>query len=741
MAPLWIIAATILPALLKGATLQKPHGEVNKTICSWFMLRANIIRDTIYLDGGHMAWQRGYSDGSYGEITGTNLADGFAFTLNLSVPFDITKTHWTDFFGSLSTTSGAVNNIAPSYSSGTMFANDYKYYLYGGLIQATDANSPPVANKVLAYERDQYGPSRIRWRPGFLFEDTNNGVTRYVTHGAGVSVPSENKGFYFSGKRGVNWGEISNPVPVANVTANTLISLDMSQMRSPEWANSTFPDHIAGRAAGELVWIPVSASGALIAIGGVPYPQDISDTPAENIMRDKRENNRTGPEFMRSVPVYDIDNQKWYMQNTTGEHPPTLAHFCSVVAAAQDGSSYNIYIYGGYSGSDSLDFPYNHAYILSVPSFIWIRAYDGDRELGRRSHKCIKPYPDKMFVLGGMARAAIDRIDTVRVFNLNTLRFQNTYHPEDWSEYEVPDLVTAKIGGNAKGGATALEPLSWGHDDLRDLFRTKYTKPIKTYYPYPLHKSSAPNPTKPRESNDRGGGGGGGLPKWVAPVLGVVLGLIFVTGLAVLWLLWRRRRDRTYATSEGVISDNRKRIMGWMYGMGLPTQKTNMTMASTEIGINDKHTSTTAFSEVGDSVTAPPPHLGVVYSDPKAQEAGGVQVHEMQAGHVSAPLELPTEYNVAPTSPRTRVVSNASTFRSPVSPEPPSPQPNPNFPPSQPTHVRNNSSLSSAAINLSTSNAPTVEEQGSQRRGYVSGFTEDFPSPEPESSDRTGRPL
>lgn len=147
-----------------------------------------------------------------------------------------------------------------------------------------------MANKVLAYERDQYGPSRIRWRPGFLFEDTNNGVTRYVTHGAGVSVPSENKGFYFSGKRGLNWGEISNPAPVANVTANTLISLDMSQMRSPEWANSTFPDHIPGRAAGELVWIPVSASGALIAIGGVPYPQDISNTPVENIMRDMREN-------------------------------------------------------------------------------------------------------------------------------------------------------------------------------------------------------------------------------------------------------------------------------------------------------------------------------------------------------------------------------------------------------------------------------------------------------------------
>ncbi|QSS65061.1 hypothetical protein I7I51_05902 [Histoplasma capsulatum] len=739
MALLWIIAGAALASLLKDAAPQEIQVEVNRTIVSWSSLRANIIRDTIYVDGGRMCWQRGYSDNTYGQFESTNLAEGFVFTLNLSVPFDTTKAQWTKLFGNLSVTTGAVNNIAPTFFSGTMFANDFKFYLYGGLILLTDTNSPPPPNKVLAYERDQYGPARVLWRPGFLFEDTNNDVTRYITHGAGVSVPSENKGFYFSGKRGANWGEIKFPAPAANVTSDKLISLDMAQMRSPEWSNASFPDFIPGRAAGELVWIPVSTSGALVAIGGVPYPQDISDTPADAIMRDITENNRTGPELMRSVPVYNIDKRKWYLQNTTGDYPPALAHFCSVVAAAKDGSSYNIYIYGGYSGSESADYPYDNAYILSVPSFEWISVYDGDRKLGRRSHKCIKPYPDKMFVLGGQSRSEIDRIDFIRVFNLNTLRFQNTYHPEEWGEYEVPDLVTARIGGDAKGGATTLEPVSWGHDDLRDLFGTKYTKPIKTYYPYPLYNSSAPTTTKSPQDNSKGGGNVSGLPKWVAPVLGVVLGLIFITGLAVLWLLWRRRRDRTYASSEGVTNDNRKRILGWMYGMGLPTQKTNMTTASTEIGINDKHTSAAAFSEVGDSVTTPAPLSGVVYSDPKAQEAGGAQVHEMQAGHVPAPLELPTEYNVVPTTARARGVSDASTFRSPVSPEPPSPQPNPNFPPSQPTHGRNNSSLSSAAFNLSISNARISEEQSSQRRGYVSGFTEDLPSPEPDSTDHTSR--
>ncbi|PGH06079.1 hypothetical protein AJ79_06613 [Helicocarpus griseus UAMH5409] len=664
--------------------------------------------------------------------------DGIRYFLNLSIPFDTTKTNLTSLFQRMLTTEGAVNNIGPDYVSGTMFANDHKFYTYGGIYTRSLTQPSPPATQILAYERYQYGGANPRWIPGFKLENTNNGVTRYVTHGAGVSVPSENKGFYFSGKRGENWGEIAKPNPVANVTSDKLITLDMSEQLSPKWANSSIDD-VPGRAAGELVWIPVSVSGLLVAIGGVPHPLDISTAGRDEYTRQMEENNRTAPDFMRSVPVYDIDGQKWYIQNTTGDYPPQLAHFCSVVAVAQDSSSYNIYIYGGVSENNRDQWPNDDVHVLSIPSFTWTRVYDGKAAEGRHAHRCVKTYPDKMFVIGGQHRHSQNRIDLIRVFNLNTGRFQNTYHPEEWSEYEVPALVTAIIGGDGKGGAKVVEPSSWVHDELRDLFRNKYTKEIKTYYPYPVHNSSAPNPTTPPQENN---GGGGGLPKWVAPVLGVVLGLIFITGLAVLWLLWRRRRDRIYATSEGATSANRKRIMGWMYGMGVPTQKTNMTTASTDIGIDNKHAST--VSEIGDSVASPHRQSQVVYSDPNAQEAMGAQVHEMHAGNVSAPVELPTEVNVVPASPHAhpqeRVVSPTPTFISPVSPEPPSPQPNHSTPPSRPTHGRNHSSLSSTGFNLSSvNNAPIPEEHGSPRRGYVSGFTEDLPSPDPEAMDRGDR--
>lgn len=138
-----------------------------------------------------------------------------------------------------------------------------------------------------------------------------------------------------------------------------------------------------------------------------------------------------------------------YMQNTTGEIPPQLTLFCSVVAAATDGSSYNVYIYGGYDGLGPKDPPSDDVYILSVPSFTWIKAYTGEQGHGRSGHKCVKVYPDQMFVLGGINIDPIHCVDggIIQVFNLNSLRFQDTYNPEHWSPYEVPALVTAQIGG------------------------------------------------------------------------------------------------------------------------------------------------------------------------------------------------------------------------------------------------------------------------------------------------------
>lgn len=177
--------------------------------------------------------------------------------------------------------------------------------------------------------------------------------------------------------------------------------------------------------------------------------------------------NSTGRSFVKSVPVFDIASSKWsvlcpilsfirdsdlgcrYLQNTTGEIPPALARSCSVVAAAPDSSSFNIYIYGGYDGGDANQQPSDVVYVLSVPAFKWIKAYEGKGNHGRYGHKCFRTYPDKMFVLGGQYTSAATCVDggIIQVFNLNSLKFQDAYDPEDWEEYKVPAPISAQIGG------------------------------------------------------------------------------------------------------------------------------------------------------------------------------------------------------------------------------------------------------------------------------------------------------
>lgn len=54
-----------------------------------------------------------------------------------------------------------------------------------------------------------------------------------------------------------------------------------------------------------------------------------------------------------------------------------------------------------------------------------------------------------MLVLGGVYTSPAQCVPggIIQVFNLNALEFQDVYDPEEWEEYEVPDMISAQIGG------------------------------------------------------------------------------------------------------------------------------------------------------------------------------------------------------------------------------------------------------------------------------------------------------
>ncbi|KAH6634479.1 hypothetical protein B0J18DRAFT_406123 [Chaetomium sp. MPI-SDFR-AT-0129] len=576
-----LLAGVALSAsVVVGQAVWSPN-QVSTSICSWGGLRAAVLHDTLYLDGGKLWWWPTYADGSTSPIpVDDNNPLGLVYTLNFSTPFKTTD-NITALFDTITTGGGNLNPRAPNYEDGELLYNDSEFFLYGGTISPPgDNRSDPDPTKVLCYEGYKYGVDHT-FNPSFVSKGLPEDVTQWLAFGGAASAPSENLAWYFSGnsapKRGKIYSVYSNVEDTAPVrVSDTLITLDMGPGQSKEvFTNVTLPPTTPGRAGSELVWVPVGKRGILVAIGGAVYG-DFASYSWES--KNLSESAKTSPGFMATLDIYDVETRKWYRQKSTGGPSDALVRGCAVVAAAQDGSSFNIYYYGGYNGRNMEDPKVftDDVWVLSLPSFIWTKLTSGDAKQARAAHKCVKPYPDQMFAIGGAAALTSEYkclSETIRVYNMSSGEWLDRYDPAVWSEYTVPDAIVAKIGGRGTGGATVTKPSgSWDAKELEGIFATAYpTEKIKTYYPYasvgPINNTNPDAPPPP--GSEGGNDGGGGLPSYLPPVLGVVLGLVFLTMVAVLILLWRRRRllRRGGPMSEAGTEDtNGHRIASWLRG-------------------------------------------------------------------------------------------------------------------------------------------------------------------------------
>jgi len=106
---------------------------------------------------------------------------------------------------------------------------------------------------------------------------------------------------------------------------------------------------------------------------------------------------------MNVIDVYDIASSTWYKQPTSGTSPPIRVDPCAVVAAAPDGTSFNIYLYGGQNlipyGSQ---IQYSDIYILTIPSFTWIQVdmTGQSQPPARAGHSCTM-WDGQLVVIGG----------------------------------------------------------------------------------------------------------------------------------------------------------------------------------------------------------------------------------------------------------------------------------------------------------------------------------------------------
>ncbi|PYI02003.1 hypothetical protein BO78DRAFT_230974 [Aspergillus sclerotiicarbonarius CBS 121057] len=159
---------------------------------------------------------------------------------------------------------------------------------------------------------------------------------------------------------------------------------------------------------------------------------------------------------MQSILVYDTANEQWYTQESSGDVPSWRMSGCSVIVAAPDNSSYCIYVYGGMetlaSNSDG------DVYVLSLPSFQWIRVAEGDNV--HIKHKCQIAGKRTMLVVGGTkptddseSDPSVANCDSgafangLGIFNLSSHTWLTDYDATDGGEYPLSSAITDIIGG------------------------------------------------------------------------------------------------------------------------------------------------------------------------------------------------------------------------------------------------------------------------------------------------------
>ncbi|KAF8535283.1 hypothetical protein BDD12DRAFT_753031, partial [Trichophaea hybrida] len=157
-----------------------------------------------------------------------------------------------------------------------------------------------------------------------------------------------------------------NAVTHDQLVVNGLLTLNFTDM---SWRNETVPGDPTIR--GLMNYIPIGEREILIMFGGERFSEG-------------RYNSASALNNISEIQIYDISTGKWYTQIATGnpDVPENRILGCSVVMAAPDNSSYNIYMMGGSTTYTSgVGHFLNDMWILSIPSFNWIKVWAGNLSL------------------------------------------------------------------------------------------------------------------------------------------------------------------------------------------------------------------------------------------------------------------------------------------------------------------------------------------------------------------------
>ncbi|PWY89847.1 hypothetical protein BO70DRAFT_426286 [Aspergillus heteromorphus CBS 117.55] len=492
-------------ALLVDLSIQQQKDPL-QDFCRRFGQQTAVIDRNLYIDGGLVNYNpltqnpRNYSNPNllYADLDVNNNGMPQEYD-NLTKPAD-----------------------APDVSGGVLWADTVNkmLYLYGGEFTQGSPQS---------FSGWAYDAIYNRWN--IIKADPSQGQIQRASYGGGIAVQDGATGYYYGGWLSnasvPGWGS-NRPMALSS-----FLEYDMLQNT---WSNSSGPDS-TGRAEGVMVYIPASDRGMLVYFGGVQTPYT---------------NNTIIGQDMDDILLYDIGNDKWYFQKATGQIPENRRRFCAGVTWAQDLSSYNIYLYGGLAATAGNAF--DDVYILSLPSFTWIKWYPTTpgADYPHHSMTCNVIDGAQMIIMGGTFpnSTACDIPTNYGMHNLD-LGQQNSQKAK-WfifrpniTTYQVPSAIISAIGGSATGGASVRAP-SHGFDnpDLQTYFQRTYLPPARSPTRAIPTSTSASSSSASSKSNSTSVGA------IVGAVIGGVVGALLIAGIIYYCVSSRKRKKRNTAAKE-----------------------------------------------------------------------------------------------------------------------------------------------------------------------------------------------
>ncbi|KAF2032840.1 hypothetical protein EK21DRAFT_98668 [Setomelanomma holmii] len=427
--------------------------------------------------------------------------------------------------------------------------------------------------------------------------------TTTPSYGLSTEAPDQGLAFYLSGQVDNGTEPYTRTVGDSATLLNGMMVIDLVHQTARN-ISITMQDP-QPRIGGHLQYLPaVGSSGVLIALGGRAY---------DGIRRPTSQDKGRLITF-DSVDIFDIGsyrsepdrNGTWYQQKTSGEIPPPRIDACTVVGSAPDNSSHNIYMFGGWNPTKENTW-YDEVYVLSLPSFIWVKMYYA--ESPRYGHTC-HAVGRQMITTGGhnIRRNVTDYCDWelhgIAVLDIPTMTWGSVFNAT-LGQYEVSTSVVDKIGGTPQGGSTKLVPeAGWSSSKLGALMNTTriYTNlngTIEVRHPRSSSKMSSKRRT--------------------AIIVGVAVPIIVIVLLAM-WLTLRWRKRRAPKSPVELPADQSKHL------------------GATELGVKEKHELAPDEKHVYEMSGEGPHEAADTLVRAEADRANTVQLYaaELPATNVSA---------------------------------------------------------------------------------------------------------